>query len=462
MTTSNPILVNLADFEGVDEPDYDVWISKRGRDSEETGTESGMTEGTEETTTDPEEVLAKRSRRGVPRKPRVPRKKPPPSYIQLSPALQSELRKLQHAAARGSSASAAEWAKVSRAADKALALLLPDKGPRSMEISTVYNYQDIGFECEPEKEQSGATQWVRAKTVGIRFDSSLEDEIEGAEHRGCCIRNAHCDTESHRQEMGQVENNDRYLRQMGEFQTMSDELTDAKEQLRMASPAERDDPDERSKHGVPKQQDLTQQQPPTESPPQKQHVPPQSSSQPLKQQSRKDPRQQQFHPEPGPQVKQDTPRQQPVHERQELRPNQEPRQKQRVRIQEDSPTVDDGRRKRPRVVETGPQKMETDQVPESELPPVPEDDDLNAIVIEVMTDVELLLDGSSVIDVFAVNSTRRKRVEVSERKLTERVIGSFSERQRSWSFNHGLITECLIWSGKSLLIKRESCVRDGS
>ena len=29
------------------------------------------------------------------------------------------------------SASAAEWAKVSRAADKALALLLPEKGPRS-------------------------------------------------------------------------------------------------------------------------------------------------------------------------------------------------------------------------------------------------------------------------------------------------------------------------------------------
>ena len=50
---------------------------------------------------------------------------------------------------------------------------------------------------------------------------------------------------------------------------------------------------------------------------------------------------------------------------------------------------------------------------------VPEDDDLNATVIEVMTDVEVLLDGSSVIDVFAVNSARRKRVEGSERKLTE-------------------------------------------
>ena len=83
-------------------------------------------------------------------------------------------------------------------------------------------------------------------------------------------------------------------------------------------------------------------------------------------------------------------------------------------------------------------------MPESELPPVPEDDDLNATVIEVMTDVEVLLDVRSVIDVFAVNSARRKRVEVSERKLTE-MIGSCSERQRSWSFNSGLITECLIW-----------------
>ena len=110
-----------------------------------------MTEGTDETITDPEEVPAKRSRRGFPRKPRVPRKKPPPAYIQLSPALQSEFRKLQHAASRGSSASAAEWAKVSRAADEALALLLPEKEPRSMEISTVYTCQDTGNECETEQ-----------------------------------------------------------------------------------------------------------------------------------------------------------------------------------------------------------------------------------------------------------------------------------------------------------------------
>ena len=81
VTSSNHILVNLADFECMNEPDYDVWTSFRGRESEETGTESDMTEGTEETITDPEEVPAKRSRRGAPRKPRVPTKKPPPAYI---------------------------------------------------------------------------------------------------------------------------------------------------------------------------------------------------------------------------------------------------------------------------------------------------------------------------------------------------------------------------------------------
>ena len=62
-----------------------------------------------------------------------------------------------------------------------------------------------------------------------------------------------------------MESNARYLRQIEEFQTMTDELSDVKEQLRVASPTEGDDPDERSKHGVPRQQDLTQQQPPRES-----------------------------------------------------------------------------------------------------------------------------------------------------------------------------------------------------
>ena len=97
----------------------------------------------------------------------------------------------------------------------------------------------IHSECELEKKESDTTQWIHAETVGVRLDSSCEDDFEGDEHRGCCIRNAHCDSESHRQEMGQVESNDRYLRQIEDFQTMSDELSDIKEQLRVASPTQR-------------------------------------------------------------------------------------------------------------------------------------------------------------------------------------------------------------------------------
>ena len=41
---------------------------------------------------------------------------------------------------------------------KALALLLPDKGPRSLEISTVYTCQDTEYECETETEQCGVDE----------------------------------------------------------------------------------------------------------------------------------------------------------------------------------------------------------------------------------------------------------------------------------------------------------------
>ena len=202
---------------------------------------------------------------------RVPKKKPSPAYIQLSPALQSEVRKLQHAAARGSSASAAEWARVSRAADKALALLLPDKGPRSMEISTIYNCQDIGFECEPEKKQSEQhngymlRQWVFGWIHHVKTKLRVLNIVDTASE--CTLRFRISSWGD-----GQVENIDRHLRQMGEFQTMSDELTDVKEQLCVTSPTDEDDPDERFKHCVSRQQYLIQQQPPTESPPQKNNM----------------------------------------------------------------------------------------------------------------------------------------------------------------------------------------------
>ena len=69
VTTSNNILVNLGDFAGMEEHDSDVWTSNRGRESEETGTESELAD-----ISDPEEVPAKRTRRRVLRNPRTPRK----------------------------------------------------------------------------------------------------------------------------------------------------------------------------------------------------------------------------------------------------------------------------------------------------------------------------------------------------------------------------------------------------
>ena len=49
VTTSNHILVNLADFAGMEEPDYDVWTSKRGKTY--TTRSSKKTESSEKETT---------------------------------------------------------------------------------------------------------------------------------------------------------------------------------------------------------------------------------------------------------------------------------------------------------------------------------------------------------------------------------------------------------------------------
>ena len=59
--------------------------------------------------------------------------------------------------ARGLSASAAEWARVSRAAEKALALLLPDKGLRSMQISVYMSQEGVCDEQDTENEYETET-----------------------------------------------------------------------------------------------------------------------------------------------------------------------------------------------------------------------------------------------------------------------------------------------------------------
>ena len=212
---------------------------------------------------------------------------------------------------------------------------------------------------------------------------------------------------------------------------MSDVLTDAQEQLRMASPAERemremlmkiggDDPDERSKHGVPRQPCATT-------------VLVAIAKTAIKRGSKTT----------------------AISSR-----NRTTGETIRVRMQDDSD--DDGRGKGPRVVTAGSQKMETDQGPLSDLPPVLEDDDLHARVIEVMTDVEVLLDGCSMINMFAVNSARRKRVEVSERKLTVSDRGFFRKAQelelQSW-LDHRVFD---LVKKKIVDQERESCEQGGS
>ena len=60
-----------------------------------------------------------------------------------------------------------------------------------------------------------------------------------------------------------------------------------------------------------------------------------------------------------------------------------------------------------------------------------------------MTDDEVLLDGGSVIDVFSVNSARRERVEVSERKFTKSDRKLFRKAKelelQSW-LDHGVVS----------------------
>ena len=235
VTTSNHILVNLADFEGVDEPDYDVWTSKRSRDSEETGTESDMTEGTEGTTTDPKKVPAKRSRRGVPRKPRIPRKKPPAAYIQLSPALQSELRKLQlqeahrHQQLNGQKSQGLQT-RLSRCF-----FLTRDQDRWKFQLSTIVRISGSSMSLSKNSlvPHNGymPRQWVFGLIPHLKTKLRVLNIVDAASEMHIAIQNLI------------VRRWDRWKRmtsQMGEFQTMSDELTDAKEQLRMASPSERE------------------------------------------------------------------------------------------------------------------------------------------------------------------------------------------------------------------------------
>ena len=105
-------------------------------------------------------------------------------------------------------------------------LLLPDNGPRSMELQlcTIVRISDssVSWRINSLVQHIGhmPRQWVFGWIPHVKTTLRLLNIVDAA---------SHFDSDSNREEMGQVENNDRYLRQIGEFQTPSDELTDVKE-----------------------------------------------------------------------------------------------------------------------------------------------------------------------------------------------------------------------------------------
>ena len=79
------------------------------KEDDKSRSESDGTSGTSASTeSDADVVPEKRRRRGAYHKPRPPRKNNPLAFIQLSPALQSECKKLQQVGTKGSGLSNAE------------------------------------------------------------------------------------------------------------------------------------------------------------------------------------------------------------------------------------------------------------------------------------------------------------------------------------------------------------------
>ena len=104
VSTSNHVLVNMPDFGNDLEIEGDVLAAKRCHEDDDTS--GGESDGTSvtlaSTETDADIVSEKRRRREAYHKPRPPGMNNPLAFIQLSPALQSELKKLQQVATRES------------------------------------------------------------------------------------------------------------------------------------------------------------------------------------------------------------------------------------------------------------------------------------------------------------------------------------------------------------------------
>ena len=103
----------MADFGDELEIEGEVLVAQRSHEDDDTsGGESDGTCGTSASAESDADVVLQRRRRGAYLKPRPPRKNNPLAFIQLSPSLQSELKKLQQVATRGSGVSKAECARL--------------------------------------------------------------------------------------------------------------------------------------------------------------------------------------------------------------------------------------------------------------------------------------------------------------------------------------------------------------
>ena len=135
VTTSNLVLVNMADFGDDFEIEGDVLAAKRSHVDDYTfAGESDGPSGTLASTEGDADVMSKkRKRRGAYHQHRPPKKKNPLAFIQLSLTLQSESKKLQLLATRGFGVSKTEWDRVCKAAIKAISLL--QLGSRASDVA---------------------------------------------------------------------------------------------------------------------------------------------------------------------------------------------------------------------------------------------------------------------------------------------------------------------------------------
>ena len=142
VSTSNHVLVNMSDFGDDLEIEGFVVAAKRSHCDDDTHSVVRVTERQEHqhhlrvmqmlcaTSADAEELTTNQDHLG---------KKNPPAFNQKSPALQSELRKLQHV---NLVFRKAEWDKVGKAADKAISLLQP--GSKTSDVAATFPSHTTG------------------------------------------------------------------------------------------------------------------------------------------------------------------------------------------------------------------------------------------------------------------------------------------------------------------------------